>query len=64
MRRYSKLIAVIVLILVGLGAWTGGRSRAALAVPTGAQIDPLPMMATARNLSPQRWTDYSLVFVK
>jgi hypothetical protein len=64
MRRHGRLIAVVGLILVGLGVWIGEGSQAALPPKTAAQIDPLRMMAATRNLPTQRWTDYSLVFVK
>ena len=64
MRRHNRLTAVVVLMLAGLGVWTGGDLHAALPVSIAAQINPLRMMATARNLPTLRWTDYSLVFAK
>jgi hypothetical protein len=61
MRRYS--MGVVALTLAGIGVWAGRTLHAALPVATTAQIDPLPIMASARHLPMLRWTDYSLVFV-
>lgn len=64
MRKHSRTIGAVALILASLAESAGRPSHAALTVATTAQIDPLSMMARARNLPTLLWTDYSLVFAK
>jgi hypothetical protein len=52
---------VAVLVLIGLGAWAvTSNHRIAATRPTG--IDPLRMMANAKDLASTQFVDYTFVF--
>ena len=59
MSKTSMFVAV--LVLIGLGAWAvTSNHRIAATRPTG--IDPLRMMANAKDLASTQFVDYTFVF--
>jgi hypothetical protein len=62
MRRHRRPVGVVVLTVAILRSWADWPSHAGLPAPATAQIDPLPMMAMARDLPTLRWTNYALIF--
>jgi hypothetical protein len=55
---------VAVLVLVGVGTWSGvgkGTSTSALA---GSAVDPSAMMTSATDLRNSHYDDYSVMFVE
>ena len=59
MRTIGYFAAAAVLVLIGLGTLTVPTTQAFVAAPG---IDPLGMMATAKNLPTSHYADYSVVF--
>jgi hypothetical protein len=49
------------LVLIGIGAWTVTTDQR-VAASTPAGIDPLQMMANAKDLAPTQYVDYTLIF--
>ena len=59
MRKISMFAAA--LVLIGVGAWTvTTNQRVAASTPAG--IDPLQMMANAKDLPATQYVDYTLIF--
>ena len=61
MRKIS-LVAAIALMLAGVGVWATSTTEARIDVPASAQINPLQITMSARNLPVVHYDDYSLVF--
>jgi len=61
MRKIS-LVAAIALMLAGVGVWATSTTQARIDVPASAQINPLQITMSARNLPVVHYDDYSLVF--
>ena len=61
MRKFSA-VAVIGLVLAGVGVWATSTIQAHIDVPASAQIDPLQITKDARHLPDAHYDDYSLVF--
>ena len=53
MRKLSLFSIAIIMILAGAAAWTSSSHSAVKAAIAPAQIDPLSMMAKAKNLPSQ-----------
>jgi hypothetical protein len=63
MRKIST-VAAIALMLAGVGVWVTSTTQARIAVPAGAQINPLQMEITmgASHLPVAHYHDYNLEF--
>jgi len=62
MRKINLFAVAAALILAGVGGWVASTSQASVAAPIGVQVDPLHMMINAKDLSTERYHDFSLVF--
>ena len=61
MRKIST-VAAIASMLASVGILATSTTRARIDVPAGAQIDPLQITISARNLPVAHYDDYSLEF--
>jgi hypothetical protein len=59
MRKISMF--AVALVLIGIGTWAvASNQRVAASTPAG--IDPLKMMANAKDLPSTQYVDYTFVF--
>ena len=65
MRKISFFAGVVaVLVLVGVGTWTGVGKRTSTSALAGSAVDPSVMMTSATDLRTSHYDDYSVVFVE
>jgi hypothetical protein len=53
MRKVSLFATAIIMVLAGVAAWTSSNHSAVKAAIAAPQIDPLSLMANAKNLPTQ-----------
>ena len=61
---FAGVVAVLLLLLVGVGNWIGvgkGTSASALA---GSAVNPSAMITSATDLRSAHYDDYSVVFIE
>ena len=64
MRKISFFAGVVaVLVLVGVGTWTGVGKRTSTSALAGS-ADPSAMMTSATDLRTSHYDDYSVVFIE
>ena len=62
MRKINLFAITAALILAGVGGWGAWTPDASVAAPVGVRVDPLQTMMNAKDLSTERYHDFSLVF--
>ena len=62
MRKINLFAITAALILAGVGGWLAWPPEASIAAPVGVRVDPLQTMMNAKDLSTERYHDFSLVF--
>jgi hypothetical protein len=63
MRKISLYVVATFLILTGVGGWIASTTQARVEAPTlVVTINPSQITMNARDLSTERFTDYTFVF--
>jgi hypothetical protein len=62
MSKINLFAVAAALIVASVGGWVASTPTASVAAPIGVRVDPLPMMINAKDLSTERYHDFSLVF--